>query len=282
MTIFFRSRYHIINNQTQKFYHAAIATFYKQAAIETLVTADNQPIKLNPQASQERNVLNIISELSARGINDFFITYRLSNPLLKTGLLPTLSVPTEFQPISSSIVHDVCRYLGERLTQTHDNFEGYFAINKPNFTDEFDRDSAMSVVTRIEASGAIELPAINAIVFECKGVYGCLYYGENPSAELLEFMELNIDNGFVIRYKLDPLSYMISHELQKFFTAWKESGYQGNPIPDTAALTFSTPARAVPTRAQNPFVLMPQPSSDAVNAAAQFDDLSVSRKRLRE
>lgn len=275
MPDFLNGGYHIVNHPAKALYNAAIAEFNKRVRICELFTADKKPIKFdtfdfNPFGLYLScgDLLNIISELSKRGINDFFMKKRTCNGMSTTGLLPVLFVPGGFQPASSPVIRDVCRYLEEGLYQITKEDGPFCRIDKPVFRGEFGVDSAISVITKMEMDGAVDFPSMKTIVFEYKGMCGYIHYGENPRAALLELMEFDIDDGFTNRHDdiyandRDPIGNAVSAELQKFFIAWKENNYQGKPIPDAAALILTAPTQATlasQTRAQNPYVFMPQP-----------------------
>lgn len=244
MTIFFNGSYRIVNHPEKQSYHAAIATFNKRAHIHKLFTADKKPIEFDISGLHCGDLLSIIPKLSERGIHDFFMVYTTCKGMSATGLLPVFSVPTGFQPKSSPVVSDVRRYLGMSLAQIQSVNEVAFVFDKPTFNGEFDRDSAISVIAKMKASAAVDLPSVNAIVFECSGVCGYIYYGENPRAEMLEFMEFDIDDGFINKHGDDPISKIVSAELQKFFIAWKGNNYQDKPIPDSTALILSAPMQS--------------------------------------
>lgn len=273
MTIFFDGRYRIVNKPSKQFYHAAIAEFNKRVCILNLFTTAKkpEPIKFDVFGLYCKDLPSIIPQLSELGIDDFFLDYRSCKGISTTGLLPAFSVPSNYRLKSSPVINDVYRYLGMSLAQVKRVEDIGFIFDKPTFSGEFDRDSASLVVSKMKPSAAVDLPLVNTMVFECEEVCGYVHYGKNPKAEMLDFMEFDIDNGFINRHS-DPISKIVSAELQKFFVSWKKNNYQGKPIPDSAALTLVAPAQAALTSqagSKNPFALMPQPQrSSALDSKA--------------
>ncbi len=206
-----------INNVTSQLYIDAIAVFHGSLPIEIRLADRSTFSTVYPHYC--RDLPAIIFELHQKGITEFNFYYTAINGNSIDNVFPNLNFPADFVRAHSAIT------LLEAQS-AHD--------------DAFDKNTAIAIISKMHGFSAVDLPDLQSIVFRNK--QGCHYitYGDASHIKAMQFMQFDIDDGFIYKSESDGMGMRICAELQKFFLAWKANNYQGKPIPGSAALTIQS------------------------------------------
>lgn len=126
------------------------------------------------------------------------------------------------------------------------------------------REKAIELVLKQSKSTdfqCIELPELQTIVFgSFTEKAACFYvtYGDKFDADDLNYISLDLDDGFLFKYQASAKAQQIHAVMQGYFEAWVANNYEGSLFPQEMALGFDiVAANTLPVYAQ----LAPQVSA---------------------
>ena len=272
MTTFTRGSYKITSTATQSYLNAI--TLFNQNLPITIKMRDGKSF-LTKCERYCKNLPAIILELREEGIAEFSLEYTTYNGLSMHKVFPSLTFPADFSKKSSFVIKDICEWFKRCLVAMRRTDDVYIVIDKPLFSGSLDKESAISIIANMQGVAAVDLPALQTIVFQFEAVCAYITHGDAPNFGILEHVELDIDDGFTDRGLCEnALEIRMIEELQRLFTPWKENNYQGSPIPSSAGLVVPSNAQTALTNR----VVMQQ--GDSVSCKPSENYLTTQQARL--
>ena len=221
-----------INNTTSQLYIDAITVFNEGLPIEIRLTDGNVFSTAYPRYC--RDLPAIIFELEQKEITEFNFYYISINGNSIDKVFPNLTFPADFVEKPSAI--------------SLSKMQGALDVASEVEVDSLsDKNMAITIISKMHGFSAVDLPELQSIVFRNKT--GCYYvtYGDTTHIKEMQFMQFDIDDGFIYKSESNAMGIRICAELQKFFLVWKANNYQGKPIPDNAALVIQSRELVVPS-----------------------------------